>query len=771
MRTRTNEAWSFAAMRIQLRIKRRRRRQSGAVIVLAMMFLVIFASLAASMAIIAQGNLTTADTHLKMNRALAASETGVRFISYRINQASQAVTTRAGKIDSTNAPDLWEALRDQLIADMTGELHLGAAPAVVDGTLVIGPVSLGPSAPTFTAYLTPHPIAGENYGSDYYKTPPYSTMTPAVSALNPLDTTWVRLKVVATDGRVDANDPNDTKHRRVSRSISMDYKLDKKIRYAILSKSRVMIGQNVMIDGEIGSRFIETHLTHGHPVQMVSDFRNLSADLDADLVLLRNTLGEKIDPSDPTVNRDVDGDNRINLNHPVESADIVNAAAMDRNGDGYIDDYDFFLKWYDTNADGAVTALELDTASNVSRAQLLELIDTFGDATRQGYNDGVIDDYDRYAKIRGNVQLTATMEAWEDGAAGGEYHDYFTGPIHPKFGTDPLTFGATSVTEHQFESTDFSAAVTAMKAVATGDLVAQAVAQAASNDPDDPTSPQPIGANVLEAVPFGSAYPYDYYNRPVFENMTFENVTIPKGTNALFKNCVFKGVTFIDTTVTNTDANFNYSGMLEADGVTEKHPDRDVTIAGVTIHDTKSIANNIRFQGCTFEGSIVSEASEEFTHVRNKVSFTGVTKFKSNEAWMTDEQKDLYKRSTILMPHYSVEMGTFVSPADSNETVNLSGTIVAGVLDMRGQVKVQGTILTTFEPVSNTGPVMGDTSPQFNTTLGYFASADGDLETELPANGIGVIQVRYDPTIPLPDGILGPVELRPVVSTYREGGK
>lgn len=758
-------------MRIQIRIRRRRRHQSGAVIVLAMMFLVIFASLAASMAIIAQGNLATADSHMKMNRALAASETGIRFINYRINLASKAVTTRAGKIDGTNAPDLWAALRDELIADLTGEPHLGATPAVVSGSLVIGPVSLGPSAPTFTAYLTPHPIAGENYGSDYYARPPYSTMSPAVGALTPLDATWVRVKVVASDGPVDANDPNDTKHRRVSRSISMDYKLDKKIRFAILSKSRVMIGQNVMIDGEIGSRFMETNLAHGHPVQMVSDFRNLSADLDADLDLLRNTLAEQVDVSDPSINRDVDGDNRINLSHPIESADIVNAAAMDKNGDGYIDDYDFFLKWYDANADGAVTNLELDTAGNASRAQLLELIDTFGNPTRPGYNDGVIDDYDRYAKIRGKVMMTATMADWEAGAAGGEYQGYFAGPIHPKYGDDPLTFGAVDASVHQFESTDFSAAVTSLKAVATGDLVTQAVTQAATNDPADPTTPQPIGSTALEEVPYGSAYPYDYYNRPVFENMTFTNVTIPKGTNALFKNCTFKGVTFVDTTITNTDTNFNYSGMLEADGITEKHPDREVTIAGVTVHDTKTIANNIRFDGCTFEGSIVSEASEEFSHVRNKVAFTGKTQFKHDAGWMTDAQKELYRRSTILMPHYSVEMGTFVSPADSNETVNLSGTIVAGVLDMRGQVKVQGTIMTTFEPVSNTGPVMGETSPQFNTTLGYFASSDGDLETELPANGIGVIQVRYDPTIPLPDGILGPIELRPVVATYHEGGK
>jgi hypothetical protein len=116
-------------------------------------------------------------------------------------------------------------------------------------------------------------------------------------------------------------------------------------------------------------------------------------------------------------------------------------------------------------------------------------------------------------------------------------------------------------------------------------------------------------------------------------------------------------------------------------------------------------------------------------------------------------------------------MGTFVSPYDSSEVIKLSGTIVAGLIDMRGQVEIDGQLLTTFEPQSNTGPVIGETSPQFNTTLGYFSAAEGDLETELPENGLGVIKVRYNKDLPLPDGILGPVETIPLWGTYFEGGK
>jgi hypothetical protein len=66
--------------------------------------------------------------------------------------------------------------------------------------------------------------------------------------------------------------------------------------------------------------------------------------------------------------------------------------------------------------------------------------------------------------------------------------------------------------------------------------------------------------------------------------------------------------------------------------------------------------------------------------------------------------------------------------------------------------------------------VLGETSPQFNTTLGYFSSTEGDMEAELPPSGMGVIQMRYDPTLPAMPGVEAPIELRPVMMTYSEGG-
>ena len=767
---------------ISYRNTRLRRRQRGAAAVLSMMFLVIFGSLAAAMAIVSQGNLHTADTHLQVNRSLAASETGMRLMMHRLSQASQTVLTRSGTvwdpnagtyITTLNASDLagdtsgmpvdvllgradaiWSEVSATLATSFAGELHNQQEPYIdSDNVLHVGPIAIGPNAPSFTATFTPHPIVGEDYGSDYYTRPPYSDI--GISANNPLDARFVRVRVEAFDG---------TPGNRVHRSVSMDFQLVKRIEYAVLSRSRVMIGRNVLVEGRVGSTFSETDLTHGHPVQIASDFRGLDPALDAQLDALLGSIIED----------DQNGDNRLSIHDSTEVADYADPASFDTDGDGFITDFDFFLSHFDTSSSpGQITLTELESSvETLDAQQLLALIDTFGSPLRAGYNDGVIDEFDRYAKIRGEVHIAADLQGWLDGAIGegGAYQDFLEGPIIPSHNSSPLTFESDETSEYELNADQFD--VSSFEALATDNFLSQAAANAAGHDPGDPNSPQPLGrVEQGEAVPFGATYPYDYYDRPVYENMTFRNVKIPKGTNALFINCRFIGVTFIETELQNTDPNYNYAGIQDANGE-QRHADRFVMIDGAEVYDTKTVSNNLRFHNCTFEGGVVTDVPEEYTHVRNKVTFTGNSGFDiDNSTQLSDAEKLLYKRSSLLAPQYSVEMGTFIAPFDSSEVIELSGTIVAGLIDMRGQVNIDGQLITTFEPASNTGPVLGDTSPQFNTTLGYFGAADGDFETEVPENGLGVIHVRYNDDLPLPDGILGPVEAVPLWGTYFEGGR
>src|SRR5262249_17903143 len=160
---------------------------------------------------------------------------------------------------------------------------------------------------------------------------------------------------------------------------------------------------------------------------------------------------------------------------------------------------------------------------------------------------------------------------------------------------------------------------------------------------------------------------YDWYYRPVYENMIFHNVRVPQGNNGLFKNCQFIGVTYVQSYAANTHVNWTIYGKLKLDSSSGKPTldppryqytgtsfpamlssrDRPVLMAttpldkadipanqipytigyanlpdplligGLRCIDTKKLSNNIRFHDCLFVGSIVSDTPTNFTNARN----------------------------------------------------------------------------------------------------------------------------------------------------------
>ncbi|MCZ6492907.1 MAG: hypothetical protein O6933_02395, partial [Planctomycetota bacterium] len=72
-----------------------------------MMFLVIFGSLTAAMAVVAQGNLRTADSAMKVSRAMSAAETGLIFAARRLEAESSRFVVEKGVIDDDFGHDLW----------------------------------------------------------------------------------------------------------------------------------------------------------------------------------------------------------------------------------------------------------------------------------------------------------------------------------------------------------------------------------------------------------------------------------------------------------------------------------------------------------------------------------------------------------------------------------------------------------------------------------------------------------------------------------------
>ena len=151
---------------------------------------------------------------------------------------------------------------------------------------------------------------------------------------------------------------------------------------------------------------------------------------------------------------------------------------------------------------------------------------------------------------------------------------------------------------------------------------------------------------------------------------------------------------------------------------------------------------------------------------------------------LSDTDIEELQKSSILMPGWSMDVGSFISDPDADPTdvptVKLKGTIVSGIIDIRGSADVHGTLLMTFRPENGMQPLTYvpddcySCLSAFSTTVGYFGPEFGDFEALSPDDpdflGFGEIMLRYDPDAKLPDGIPWPVKAEALPDSYREGG-
>ena len=157
--------------------------------------------------------------------------------------------------------------------------------------------------------------------------------------------------------------------------------------------------------------------------------------------------------------------------------------------------------------------------------------------------------------------------------------------------------------------------------------------------------------------------------------------------------------------------------------------------------------NNVRFDNCTFNGTIVSNTPQYFNWQRNCLYFTGGATF----------QNDNDKEATILAPHFNVNLGN-TNPVSGDENV-LTGAIVGGIVDVRGNAQVYGTIVS-----------MADTtmySSGYVTNIGATLN-DGGSETTQPGD-VGTIDITPAEDRLLPSGISSPIVIKPLLDTYSEG--
>ena len=200
--------------------------------------------------------------------------------------------------------------------------------------------------------------------------------------------------------------------------------------------------------------------------------------------------------------------------------------------------------------------------------------------------------------------------------------------------------------------------------------------------------------------------------RKVYRNQNFTNIRVPDNYNALFINCKFYETLYIDC-----------------------------------YKSASTYYNNIRFEDCTFNGKIVTDVPQYLKWKENCLYFTGGATFNCEDG--EDPTK-------ILAPHFNVNLGN-ANPISGDENT-LTGAIVGGIVDVRGNANIYGTIIS-----------MCDTT---NWTSGYVTNIgvtldDGGSESTEPGD-IGTINITPDEDAMLPSGITTPIVFKPNPNSYVE---
>ena len=754
------------------------------------------------MASVSWTNVRSAQAMIAIAKAQSAAESGLSFGSIRLLDEVNRYIIDRGVIDDNLAKKLWEG---------TWTSADGLVTVVPASDYVVG-------TPTGVGIVHALQDVFEQVDAHWIEITAEDTLLPAIDgvtfalevkpiAIDSTGDTYFRLSYVLLE--------NDTKilvtsigeADGISRTISMEFDLEKRIDYALVAMSRVMLGRNVMVEGPVGTRYGinggELDANFGTPLVMQSDFYGIDPMLlDIDV----STLAALV------LANDVDGDNRLRPGHPTEGVGL-GGAMQDYDGDQYVTEMDLFLSRFDSNGDIAVVydpaqalyaghpGLSQEFSSDMQLALLIDTArsDRNNDGVvntidrELGWDDGIIDARDHYAKVDGNIGFAVDAAAWEL-ATGQQWQEDVQGPIASEYGSSASQFGLSEAQLMELTTSMFSDAQTwfeteSMTGITFGDTISGQV----SSNLVQGGSFTPASNNGWEGIPWESDGAYDWYQRPVYKDMLFNNVRIPRGTNAVFEDCTFVGVTWVETMEEVSDPNWNFAGAVVPDGAGGYDYQFDGLTAdsgGVTYPNTRDVSNNIRFHDCTFLGSIAGDVPSEFTHWRNKIQVTGESRFflDPNDPDLADQSdattltavlesidpadREQLSRSSVLMPGWSVEIGAFQN--SESVGVNLTGTIITGLLDLRGVVDVHGVILSTYRPIEGEGPLYyGGKADAFNTTIGYFGPENGDgegIDDALKSfAGYGRVSIRANPDATLPDGVPWPITIVPDGSSYQEG--
>tara|TARA_R110002072_G_scaffold42064_12_gene118089 strand:+ start:26170 stop:29124 length:2955 start_codon:yes stop_codon:yes gene_type:complete len=557
----------------------------GIASVLSMMFLIMFGSLVAAMAVAATGNIRTANMHLHVMRAMSAAETGMAIAEHRLNEASSRFIIAESDIDADITWALWRGESALIgayeVADPRDGYAEGAAPAGIAQALV-NAHNADANILTGLEFVDDPVIeaapggikAGVYEESNWVNTPavlletwddPDTTNPPPAYQIRYAPLAGGEYIRVIVEGIVYDFQRNN---KPIRRTITRDYRLQKTVDQAIISHSKILIGKNVQIEGDMGARYDEVEFNNGDPIVMRSDFMGLDPILDQKIMDFWAVLATS----------DIDGDSRLRIGHPIEGASMpvdkdydgdaeLDGAFNDATGDGYLGEMDIFIRHYDANGDNRVTlsaALIAGTRAGLDVSSpefvgpggipidddLALLIDgglpdrnnngisgfddvnndrifqpededpldydqiheTFPDM-ELGWRDGYLDANDRYAKVRGGLVFRVSASDWENEQ--GDIGERLRGSIVPGEDDAPLEFNADNLTLPEINSSSFADTENALMAAADGDAFWTQVADQLGTDTET------LETWTLAMNPAGESEPHLF---PVWADDDFDGI-------------------------------------------------------------------------------------------------------------------------------------------------------------------------------------------------------------------------------------------------------